>query len=71
MRPGDTYVGPDGTAYLVVRVRTVAEDQLRWWVDRRESMMDVEDYQGPTSPEDLHLITSRDFGGASYGLVLP
>lgn len=71
MRSGDSYVGQDGTIYLVVRRATVAEDQPRWWVDRREGMMRVEDYGGPETVADLHLIPACDCGAVSMALVLP
>lgn len=71
MRSGDSYVGPDGTIYLVVRAASVAEDQLRWWVDRREARMRAQDLLGPDTPADLHLIPRCDCGAMAFALVLP
>lgn len=71
MKPGDTFVGGDGTAYLVVRISTIAVDQMRWWIDKREARMQVRDYGGPDTPADLHLIPACECGMIAYALVLP
>lgn len=71
VKPGDTVLGGDGTAYLVVRISTVRDDQMRWWIDKREVRMHVRDYVGPDTPEDLHLIPACDCGSIGYALVLP
>lgn len=54
MKPGDTYVAPDGTILLVVRAAHVDESTPRWWVDGREALVRVEDYDGPVNAAELH-----------------
>lgn len=54
MRRGDTWIGIDGTAYVVVSVKEVAEEEPRWWIDYREVQMRAVHYSGPESPQELH-----------------
>lgn len=69
MKPGQIYLDPDGTAYIVVRAREVGA-RPRWWIDRGWCDAGApEDYHGPDDVHDLRLDPQPDDCGLA--LVLP